>query len=552
MGALSGRVHMRLSAVLVLVLTFVFSGVVVSAGGAVAPGTLDPGFGVGGIALMSFGTGPTKAIDMFVQSDGKYVVLGTYESFDTFPSTKYLTLTRANPDGSIDSGFGVGGTTEVAFSGGITDTSLISAVGNMAQLPQDSGIVVSAQASYSDWSVLRFTSTGHLDTGFGNQGLAAISNSPWSSAGSAPVVAAQADGKLLLGGTLYTDRNNDLAVYRLNADGSLDAAFGQSGLTRLDVAGASQDSLRSLAVTDSGSILAGGGVADLYGDSVLARLTPTGALDPLFAIGGISVHPNEGEVIDIALQTDGSIVTLSGGGAGILRRYSSDGSSLSPVMDDRYNFKISVSSIALQPDGYVLVSGTKDLGYPNYRDLAVCRYTDELVPDAGFGVNGTALTNLGGADDAAAAAVGPDGKLVVASFVLPSGGAAASQTREGVLRGVGAPSQALTRYNLGASPLLKGSRTYAHKRVTAKHDTRGHFRFRVNGITPKATVRIKIFKGRRLIQTIRAGLVATNQDLGCRAIVTAPAGRFVWKVFAVDQNGHKQMRTGQNTLRVLP
>ena len=195
----------------------------------------------------------------------------------------------------------------------------------MAQLPLSSGIIVSVQASYGKWSVLRFTSAGHLDTGFGDQGLAAIGNAPWSSAGPTPVVAAQSDGKLLLGGTLYTDRNNDLAVYRLNADGSLDTTFGQNGLARLDVAGASPDSLRSLAVTDSGSVLAGGGVADFYGDSVLTRFTPSGALYSTFATGGLSVHPNEGEVLDIAVRADDGIVTLSGGGGGILRRYGPDG-----------------------------------------------------------------------------------------------------------------------------------------------------------------------------------------------------------------------------------
>ena len=58
------------------------------------------------------------------------------------------------------------------------------------------------------------------------------------------------------------------------------------------------------------------------------------------------------------------------------------------------------------------------------------------------------------------------------------------------------------------------------------------------------------YKARRLIQTIRAGLVPTNQDLRWQGIVKTPAGRYVWKVFAVDQNGHKQIRTGQSTLRV--
>ena len=113
-----GRAHVPVGVALMFVAALVLSvGAVASSVKAIAPGTLDPAFGVGGIALTSFGTGPTRAVDMFVQADGKYVVLGTYESFDSFPSTKYLTLTRANPDGSLDTSFADGGTTQIAFSG---------------------------------------------------------------------------------------------------------------------------------------------------------------------------------------------------------------------------------------------------------------------------------------------------------------------------------------------------------------------------------------------------------------------------------------------------
>jgi hypothetical protein len=50
---------------------------------AAAPGTLDLSFGIQGIALTGFGAGVDKACAMALQPDGKYVLAGTHEAWET-------------------------------------------------------------------------------------------------------------------------------------------------------------------------------------------------------------------------------------------------------------------------------------------------------------------------------------------------------------------------------------------------------------------------------------------------------------------------------------
>jgi uncharacterized delta-60 repeat protein len=70
-------------------------------------------------------------------------------------------------------------------------------------------------------------------------------------------------------------------------------------------------------------------------------------------------------------------------------------------------------AVALQPDGKIVVAGTASNGSDD--DLALMRLDTDGVQDAGFGFDGTALTDLAGRNDRAAAlVVQPDGRLVVA------------------------------------------------------------------------------------------------------------------------------------------
>jgi len=179
--------------------------------------------------------------------------------------------------------------------------------------------------------------------------------------GAVYAVAVQADGKILVGGNftlLGGGTGNTPRTYlgRLNADGSLDASF---------FPGANAP-ITAVAVQPDGKIVVGGQFTMLGGGGIgttprshLARLNADGSLDTTFNPGA------DGTVNALALRPDGKILvggaftTLGGGGSGTttrndLGRLNADGS-LDLSFDPGANG--SVNSLALQPDGWILVGG---------------------------------------------------------------------------------------------------------------------------------------------------------------------------------------------------
>ena len=69
-------------------------------------------------------------------------------------------------------------------------------------------------------------------------------------------------------------------------------------------------------------------------------------------------------------------------------------------------------TIAVQPDGKLLLAGTSDAGGEKF-SLALVRYNPDGTLDEGFGAAGIVTTDLGGTDAAYAVGVGADGAIVV-------------------------------------------------------------------------------------------------------------------------------------------
>ncbi len=100
-----------------------------------------------------------------------------------------------------------------------------------------------------------------------------------------------------------------------------------------------------------------------------------------------------------------------------------------------------VQAGALQADGKVVVVGGRDVGSTaDFTDFLVARYTPSGALDTSFSSDGWATTDfLGGSDYAAAVAVQPDGKIVVAGSVSPP------------FEGEGEGGVGLARYNADGS-----------------------------------------------------------------------------------------------------
>lgn len=202
-------------------------------------------------------------------------------------------------------------------------------------------------------------------------------------------IAKQSDGKLIIGGNFFTyNSQNALYLARLNSDGSLDTTFN----TGLGPSGP----VYSLAIQPDGKILVGGGFSNYNFQNVsraLIRLHPDGSLDSLFNQGGFgfSLSNGGGRVNSIALQPDGKILV-----GGVFTRYNQTIERtgiirLNPdgTADDSVSFHTnlsgSVESIAVLPDGKIMIAG--GFIYNGYNNI--CRIHSNGQLDPIFNVSGT-------------------------------------------------------------------------------------------------------------------------------------------------------------------
>jgi len=150
-----------------------------------ADGSLDSSFGVGGKVTTDFG-GISVASSLAIQGDGKLVVAG--QAF--FLS---FALARYNADGSLDSSFGVGGKVTTDFGG--SGQALALAI-------QADGKLVVAGGAGGDFALARYNPDGSLDSSFGVGGKI---TTDFGGFGQAFALAIQADGKLVLAGGAGND-----------------------------------------------------------------------------------------------------------------------------------------------------------------------------------------------------------------------------------------------------------------------------------------------------------------------------------------------------------
>jgi uncharacterized delta-60 repeat protein len=138
-----------------------------------------------------------------------------------------------------------------------------------------------------DFAVMRFGSDGRPDTSFGGAGW--VRTPIGAGNEQAIAVAVQSDGKIVVAG--FADAgggNNDFALVRYNADGTLDLGFGAGGKVTTPVL-AGDDQARAVAIQPNGRIVAAGWAHTGANNNVaLVRYTAAGALDGTFGVGGRS------------------------------------------------------------------------------------------------------------------------------------------------------------------------------------------------------------------------------------------------------------------------
>jgi uncharacterized delta-60 repeat protein len=428
-----GRGNRQVRALIVCALLAGLS--VASAGAAGVGGTLDPKFGSGGKAILGFGaTSRDVAEAVAVQpTDGKVVIAG----FSDGSGTNDFALARLTKSGVPDTSFGTGGKVITAFSSTANDSA-----GGVA-IQQDGKIVVAGTSDATGkntFAVARYTTSGALDPSFGSGGKVLTSIGTGFD-GAGPVVI-QPDGKILVAGTSQTSSQNlDFALLRYTTSGALDTTFGTGGKVLTSFGAPANDNAASIALKPNGDIVvAGNHETTSTADFAVARYTPAGVLDAGFGTGGKVLTSFSATrvafVSGVGLQSNGDVVVSGYSDANqpagtydfALARYTPAG-----VLDTSFgsggkvltDFGSSTYDVAygmtIEKRDKIVAAGVSDASDTN-GDFALARYTKNGALDAGFGSGGKVLTDLAsGSADSAQAIVFANRKLVVAGVTTANG-----------------------------------------------------------------------------------------------------------------------------------
>jgi|GEM_PF-2912971 len=423
--------HRRLHHVLsiLVIFTMLFSGV--SLPSAAAQEALDPSnvldasFGGDGIVTTDFG-GYELGESLALQPDGKIILTGSFYYYDHLNQSHHdFALSRYNANGSLDTTFNTDGKVTLDL-GGQEEAYDVA-------LQPDGKIIVAGNSyngSSSNFVLLRYNPNGSLDTTFSGDGkiLTNIIHGV--------DVAVQSDGKIVVAGHWYNGEKSGFSLVRYNSDGLLDTTFDGDGKAITYFANSAHGS--EIAIQPDGRIVVIGYsyIGPSNYDFALARYNSNGSLDTTFdADGKVNMDfGGDDTTSGVAIQPDGKIVvvgTRNNGNAGVdndfvLARYNSDGS-LDTTFDAdgkvilRLGFGDIGTDIALQSNGRILMLGSAAHVSPGFSldyDFALLRFNHDGSLDTTFDTDGMIILDLSPYDPADEIALQPDGKIVLSGGTL--------------------------------------------------------------------------------------------------------------------------------------
>jgi uncharacterized delta-60 repeat protein len=262
-----------------------------------------------------------------------------------------------------------------------------------------------------------------LDTTFNGTGVVTTSIDSDSTAFS---VAVQPDGKIVAAGQSFSQGRGNFAVARYESDGDLDLTFKGTGIVTTAIS-STFDFNPYLAIQPDGKIVLAGtsGMGDKAAFAVV-RYEHDGDLDPTFNATGLvttAITPGADVGRSIALQPDGKIVVAGESSKGsfisdfAVARYDSGGN-LDPsfngsgVVTTSIGNSASGRSVAIQPNGKIVVAGFTERDFGDY-DFAVTRYEPDGDLDLTLNGTGIVTTSLSSEQDKAlSVALQSDGKIV--------------------------------------------------------------------------------------------------------------------------------------------
>ncbi|WP_298145533.1 T9SS type A sorting domain-containing protein [Flavobacterium sp.] len=266
-----------------------------------ANGTVDTTFGTNGFVL--FTNNFTTIYDVEVLSTGKILLAGdeVYSIGSSF--TENYKLTRLNANGTFDTTFGTGGTSNIPSTTAVQET--IFKIKALA-----SGKIIAAGTIFNgndaDVIVFRYNSNGTLDTTFNGNGSATFGGPEYDYP---TALLASPNGKITVCSSI--GENEEALITRFNSNGEFDTTFDTDG--NLPFAFETINFPKDLHEDTNGKLLISGSSNannDSNFDFTIVRVNNNGDLDGTFADGGKLT-------IDFDNTTDGVMSLLVSGNTAI-------------------------------------------------------------------------------------------------------------------------------------------------------------------------------------------------------------------------------------------
>ncbi len=375
------------------------------------PPSTAPQVGFGKVAT-DFGGGYDFATGVTTQADGKIIVAGSSVNCGSMD----VALVRYNADGSLDSSFG-------GAQGKITTDFGYGDIGACVPQLSDGKILVIGQ-SVINWGsdgkgiLARYNADGTLDTSFDGDGkvITILDGMSGLYFGSGMV---QEDGKIVVVGTVYAADydSNAFVVLRYNSNGSLDTGFDGDGVVVTPISGF--DRAQSVVQQSDGNILvAGTSYNGVDNDIVLVRYNMDGSIENFVItdfegneqlgngdVGGGVSELSDGRILVVG-RCDGNVALLRYTSDLVLDTSFSDDGKV--VLDSGGN--VQPYGLAVLPDGKILVSGCSDT------DVVLLRFNEDGTLDSTFAGGGKVIANIGLANGgifSGAMTLQADGKILL-------------------------------------------------------------------------------------------------------------------------------------------
>lgn len=208
-------------------------------------GTLDLAFGIEGAALTAIGNGNEEITALLIDGFDRIVVVGTSEG----TAGRILVAARYLPNGRLDADFGEQGISLVGIGNDISAEGVL--------LRRDGSLLISGsyvEGCTSRAMLVALGVDGLLDTDFAKQGVATLGEGFTASDGYGLVE--DRGGLIYVAGSVGEMGKRDAALFRCTASGHVDSGFGNNGVV-LFRQGPDDDVFYDLSLT--GESLAAGG-----------------------------------------------------------------------------------------------------------------------------------------------------------------------------------------------------------------------------------------------------------------------------------------------------